>query len=345
MQEIKPLKFITIFSILLGVFLLSMTYAISSGAVPIEFRQVVKIVLGKIPVLNNMIDISDIKATQQDIVYLIRLPRVLLAALVGMALATVGTVYQGLLKNPMADPYIIGISSGAALGATVAIVFKLQMYLGNIAIPLIAFIFALGTVLIVYNLASVGGRVPIFNLLLAGIALSSFMNALMSFLMIIHTKELSQVIYWTLGSFSASNWAQIKIAAPLIILGVVILNFFTRDLNIIMFGEETAQNLGMEVEKVKKLILILGSLVIAIAVAVSGTIGFVGLIVPHATRLIVGPNHRVLMPVAGLAGAIFMVLTDTFARTFFSGLEIPVGIITALFGGPFFIYLLRKKKR
>jgi len=318
--------------------------AISIGPADITFDYVSRILLSKIPGLASLITLDNIRASQQTIVLQIRLPRVLLASLVGIALASVGTTFQGLLKNPMADPYIIGISSGAALGAAIAIVSGLTLIIGYLAVPILAFLFALISIFTVYNLARVGHKVPVYNLLLSGIALSSFMSAIMSLLMVINSREMSQIIFWLLGSFSSSNWNHVQVATPIILFGVIGLNCFVRDLNVMLFGENTAQHLGIEVEKIKKIILILGSLTVATAVSVSGTIGFVGLIVPHGVRLVVGPNHRILMPVSAIVGGMFMVITDTFARSFLNGVEIPVGIITALFGGPFFIYLLKRKK-
>lgn len=319
--------------------------AITIGPADITLNQTWRILLSQVPVLGESITLDDVKISQQTIVLQIRLPRVLLAALVGIALATVGAAFQGLLKNPMADPYIIGVSSGAALGATIAIVTGLSAVVGYLAVPWMAFAGALISTYTVYNIARVGSRVPVYTLLLAGVALSAFMSAIMSFLMVLNSKEMQQVVFWLLGSFSAKNWGHVQAAAPLIIIGVVAINCFARDLNIMLFGDHTAQHLGIDAEKTKKLLLTLGAFTAAAAVSVSGTIGFVGLIVPHGVRLVVGPDHRNLMPISALAGGIFMVITDTFARNFLGGVEIPVGIITAMLGGPFFIYLLKRKQR
>ena len=207
-----------------------------------------------------------------------------------------------------------------------------------------AFLTGLLSIFVVYNLARDGNRVPIHNLLLAGVALSAFMSAMMSLLMVINSKEMSQIVFWLLGSFSLSNWSQVLVATPIILSGIVGLIFFARELNLMIFGENTAQHLGVNTEQTKIIILIIGTLTVATAVSISGTIGFVGLIVPHTIRLLVGPNHKILLPVSAIAGGIFMVLTDTIARSLLNGTEIPVGIITALCGAPFFIYLLKKRK-
>ncbi|KUO51626.1 MAG: iron ABC transporter [Desulfitibacter sp. BRH_c19] len=318
--------------------------AVTIGPADITLGQTVKILLSEIPVLGDSIVLDDVKVSQQTIVLQIRFPRILLAALVGIALATVGATFQGLLKNPMADPYIIGVSSGAALGATIAIVTGLSAVLGYFAVPWMAFIGALISTYTVYNIARVGNSVPVYTLLLAGVALSAFMSAIMSFLMVLNSNEMQQIMFWLLGSFSARNWGHVQAAAPLILIGVVIINCFTRELNVMLFGDHTAQHLGIDAERTKKLLLTLGAFTAAAAVSVSGTIGFVGLIIPHGVRLVVGPDHRALMPISALVGGIFMVATDTFARTLLGSVEIPVGIITAMLGGPFFIYLLKRKK-
>lgn len=334
--------FITVSFIFLLGFI--MILAVTIGPANVTLSQAANIIGNKIPFINNITDISNIKSSQETIILQVRLPRIILAALTGMALAAVGTTFQGLLKNPMADPYIIGVSSGSALGASMAIVSGISIALGYFMVPLAAFIGALISIFTVYNIARVGNKIPVYNLLLSGVALSSFLSAFTSLLMILNSNETSQILYWMLGSFSGKTWEHVNIAFPFISIGILSLYFFSRDLNLLLFGESTAQNLGINVEKTKKLLLVLGSFTVASAVAVSGTIGFVGLIVPHSMRLIVGSDHRILIPAASLAGGIFMVFTDTIARTVLSPTEIPVGIITALFGGPFFIYLLKTKK-
>ncbi|MDI6855802.1 MAG: iron chelate uptake ABC transporter family permease subunit [Candidatus Thermoplasmatota archaeon] len=241
----------------------------------------------------------------------------------------------------MASPYILGISSGAAFGASLAIVLGTGVF----AIPFMAFSFALITIFVVYNIARVKGRVPMETLLLAGIAIGTFFAAQVSFMQYIAGEELRSIVFWLMGGFWASSWDKVAIAFPLILLGVVVIMFFSRDLNLMLMGEEHALDLGIKVESVKKIILIFASLVTAAAVAVSGIIGFVGLIIPHIMRIIVGPDHRILLPSSCLVGAIFLIWADTLARTMIQPTELPVGIITASFGAPFFLYLLRKRKR
>jgi iron complex transport system permease protein len=316
------------------------------GTANVSIIDTFKIIGSKIPIINRYIDTSQIPDSYKTIILSIRLPRVLLGVLVGASLSTAGTAFQGILKNPMADPYVIGISSGAALGAAISIVFKFDFnILGISTLSISAFLGALIAVFIVYNIAKVGNKVPVTTLLLAGIAVGQFLTAIMSFLMVIYSKDMSKIIYWTLGSLAGKGWKPlIRISIPTI-LSIIMMNIFARDLNIMLTGEESAHSLGVEVEKIKVYVLLLGSFMTSMVVSISGIIGFVGLIIPHIVRMIVGPDHRILLPSSALVGGIFMIFTDTIARTIISPVEIPVGIITALFGGPFFIYLLRKKKR
>ncbi|MGQ9628718.1 MAG: FecCD family ABC transporter permease [bacterium] len=336
-----------IFVFALGLLLaISILLAASIGPANISFREAAEIVVGEIPILGNRLGISDIPASHITIVLSVRLPRIALAALVGAGLSAVGVALQGLFKNPMADPYVLGISSGSALGATVAISFGLSAsLLGLGSVPLAAFAGGIGTMFLVYSLARVGGRVPISSLLLSGIVVGSFLSAVVSLIIVLHSHEVGHVIFWLMGGFSARGWQHVRASAPYIILGVAFISFFARDLNIMLLGEESAQNLGVSVERLKKILLVVSSLVTAAAVSVSGMIGFVGLIIPHVVRLLVGPDHRILVPVASLGGAIFLVVMDTLARTVISPTELPVGILTALCGGPFFIYLLRRRTR
>jgi len=279
---------------------------------------------------------------ERTIVLDIRLPRIILGILVGAALGVAGTAMQGLFKNPMADPYIIGISSGAALGASIAIVtFSSSFY----ALLLMAFVMATLTVFIVYSIASIGGKVPVATLLLAGIAVGTFMSALTSFIMYTSGENLHGIVFWLMGGLWGRSWIHVFIILPWVILGSAVIFIFARDLNAMLLGEESAQHLGIEVETVKKILIVSASLITAVAVAVSGIIGFVGLIIPHIMRLLVGSDHRILIPSSALVGGIFLVWADTISRTVISPTEIPVGIITALFGAPFFVYLLRRKKR
>ena len=330
--------------LVLGLFL-SVIVATTLGTANIGFLESIRMVIHKIPLMDRFIDVSHIPKNYLVIVQDIRLPRILLSILVGIILSISGVTFQGMLKNPMADPFIIGISSGAALGATLGIVLKIQGgFFGISSISVLAFIGALMTTLLVYNLAKIKTKVPVTTLLLAGIAVGQFFTAIISFLMVLSSSDMNRIIFWTLGSFSTKSWDQVKMIFIPVILGWGIIRFFAKDLNAMLLGEESAQHLGVEVERTKKTLLILNAFLVALAVSVSGIIGFVGLIIPHVVRLIIGPDHRILIPAAGLVGGIFMLMADTVARLLIAPMEIPVGIVTALFGGPFFIYILRQKK-
>jgi iron complex transport system permease protein len=249
----------------------------------------------------------------------------------------------------MADPYITGTSGGAALGATIAMMLPLGLAFSGLGlIPIAAFWGALATILLVYNLAKVGSKTPIVSMLLAGFVVSSMLTAVMSLLIMTNSTlllKLHSVFSFLMGSISVQYWSQIAVIAPLIIGGIIIARFFAFHLNAFSLGEEQAAYLGINVEREKILILALGSLLTACAVSLSGLIGFVGLVMPHAVRLVLGPDHRLLIPASALAGATFLMVTDTLARTVLAPTELPVGIITALIGAPVFIYLLRRTRR
>ncbi|MDO8588819.1 MAG: iron chelate uptake ABC transporter family permease subunit [Armatimonadota bacterium] len=272
-----------------------------------------------------------------------RLPRVVLAALVGMLLAVAGVALQGLLLNPLADPYTVGVSSGAALGASAAVVLGLGRLAHGYGVPLMAFAAAIGAMALVYSLARYRGRLAMHSFLLAGVVVGSFLWALLTFIITLAGQDLSVIIYWLLGSFQAPDpWGYVKLALPVGAIALVTLYAFARDLNIFALGEETAHHLGVRTESLKTIIITVTSLATAAAVSVSGIIGFVGLIAPHMARRLFGPDHRVLMPSAALLGAILLVAADAVARNVVRGGELPVGVITSLLGAPFFCYLLRK---
>ncbi|MCL0080516.1 iron chelate uptake ABC transporter family permease subunit [Dehalococcoidia bacterium] len=283
-------------------------------------------------------------AATETIIVAIRLPRVMLAGLVGAALAVAGATYQGLFRNPLADPYLIGVAQGAALGAVVGFLLPWSVA-GLSLIPALAFVGALMAVAVVYSIARVGKTLPVTTLILAGVALGAFLGSITSYLMIISGERLHGIIAWLMGRFSLSNWEQVWMIAAPCVIGVVFIWLYARPLNVMQLDEEQAQQLGISVERVKLILLVAATLITAAAVSFVGTIGFVGIIVPHAVRLIWGPDHRFLLPLTTFAGAGFLILADTAARTVLAPTEIPVGVITAFFGAPFFLYLLRHKKR
>lgn len=317
--------------------------ATALGTAPISPRHVAGILWARVIGARALAAWPEAEVT---IILQLRLPRVLTAALVGIALAAAGVLFQGLLRNPMADPYIIGTSGGAALGATLALLLPWRwVWLGFTPVPVMAFCGAVLAVLVVYNIARVGSRTPITTLLLSGFAFSSIMAAAMSFLMLLSGSALRRVVLWTMGGIGAGGWQPLAVVAPLIFLGLLGAYGFSTDLNAFLLGEDQAAYLGVQVERRKLALLVLGSLLTGAAVSVSGLVGFVGLVVPHVARLLFGPDHRVLLPTATLSGGIFLVLADLLARLLLAPSEIPVGTVTALIGAPFFIYLLRKSKK
>lgn len=323
--------------------LITLIFAMAIGTVGIEPAQIVAILGKRVFGLDLGMTWS---AAEESIIWQIRLPRVLGAAIVGAGLACAGVVFQGLLRNPMADPYLLGTSGGAALAATIA--FAIPFTLGFVVyglVPIAAFFGALIAVLIVYRLAHIGTHTPITTLLLAGFAVSSMLGALMSAMMLLSRGTLERVVLWTLGGVSASGWGMLLAVTPLIALGCVLAFALSNDLNAFLLGEEQAAALGVNVEPKKFALLGVGALMTGAAVALSGLVGFVGLIVPHFVRIVLGPNHRLLLPASFLCGAIFLVIADLIARTVLAPQEIPLGVITALVGAPFFILLLRRAKR
>lgn len=331
--------------ILTVVLIFTIILSLNVGFAQIPFSTVLKILAKRMPFLGNLVDSSNVSYVEETIIIQIRMPRILAGALVGAALAAAGVVYQGIFKNPMADPYVLGVSAGAAVGASLAIVLGIGFtLLGLSTVSISAFAGSLIAVFVVYNVSRVGSRVPVTMLLLSGIAVGIFLSAIVAVLQVIAGEKLHTIVFWLMGGFSYVEWKDVWAILPLICLGTVVIYFYARDLNILALGEETAQHLGVDVEKVKKLLLVFGSLITASAVSISGLIGFIGLVIPHITRIMIGPDHRILLPTSIIVGAIFLVICDAVARVIVSPVELPVGVITALSGGPFFIYLLRKKK-
>lgn len=315
------------------------------GAVTIGWKNVFAILFDTLP-FNLPFAGAEIAPVFYDILLRIRVPRVIMAAVVGSSLAVAGAVFQGLFRNPMADPFVIGVSSGAALGAVVAMLSGFRLAVGGFgAIPLFAFVGGISTILLVYTMARVGRAVPVMTLLLAGIAVSAFLSALVSLLTYFAGEKLHQVIFWLMGGLGGATWQQVRVMVPYALLGYICVSIFSRELNAMLLGEETAINLGVETEKVKKILLVGASLLVAAAVSTSGIIGFVGLVVPHFVRLVAGPDHRFLLPASALLGASLLIATDALARVVIAPSELPVGIITALIGAPLFIFLLKKRKK
>jgi iron complex transport system permease protein len=275
----------------------------------------------------------------------LRVARILLAIIAGAGLSVAGVVFQALLRNPLAEPYVLGVSSGAGLGATIAIILGVSA-LSAWTLPAMAFVGAIGTIFLVYTLArSAGGAVPVHTLLLSGVIVNAVLGSILMFVVSVCPSEnLHNVVWWLLGNLQIFDWSLLRVASIVVIGGVVVTVLFARDLNVMTLGEEPAAHLGLSVEHTKKLFFLVASLMTGATVAACGLIGFVGLIVPHSVRLVIGPDHRRLVPASALAGAAFLVLADSFARTVIAPMEIPIGVVTAFLGGPFFLFLLRQRK-
>ncbi len=313
------------------------------GPVPIPLGTVVKLLAAKIPLIEISVNWP---SAFETILFDIRLPHAVLMALTGMALGGSGAAYQGLFRNPLADPYIIGVASGAGLGAVLAMTVQFpSSLLGMAAVPVAAFVGALVTVTLVYSIARVGRTTPVTTLLLAGVAVGTFASALTSMLMLLSTDELHRAISWLLGGFSLGGWMPVLAALPYLFIGMGVLILLGRPLNVLQFGDEEALQLGLDVEKFKLVIVVASSLVAATAVSFSGTIAFVGLVVPHLVRILWGTDYRRLIPLAILGGGSVLLAADVIARTIMAPRDLPVGIVTSIVGAPFFLWLLRRAKR
>lgn len=316
--------------------------AVAQGPVPIPFHTVWQVLVSHLPLVHR----AGASAGADAIVWQIRLPRVVLAGLVGATLGYTGAAYQGVFRNPLADPYLIGVASGAGLGAALAIVSSLGGYWhGFSPLPLFAFAGAMGAVALSYTIARAGRTVPLMTLILAGVAISALANAVMSFMFLLHSEKFATIFSWLLGGFNTAGWRDSLLVLPYVVAGGIVTIALGRVLNVLQFGEEQAQQLGLPVEAIKLLLLLFASLAAAAAVSVSGLIGFVGLIVPHAVRLIWGPDYRRVVPLSMLIGAAFLIAADLFARLVIAPQELPIGIVTAFCGAPFFLILLKRRQR
>lgn len=326
--------------ILLLLSLLSIFFCVAIGSSSMTFSQAMKALWQKIAGLP--ID----EESHVLILFGLRLPRVLLSYLVGAALGICGAAMQGVFQNPMADPHLLGVSSGAAFGATLGLLFGVGATLmGFGVITLFAFAGGLCAVLLVHMLASVGGRTSPMRLLLAGLAMTSLLSASISGLMVYHREQIEYIVQWTMGSFTRATWNKVNLCLIVVLPVSVLLLPFSRTLNALSLGDEEAMSLGISVQGARRSILLLSTLATAAAVSVSGIIGFVGLVVPHGVRMVLGSDHRSLLPVSFFVGGIFLTLMDTLARTIAAPLELPVGVLTSIIGGVFFLWLMRKGKK
>ena len=328
-------------SVFVPLILAAALVSLSLGPVEIPAGRVASIVLAHLG-----LDFSEFARTEQLVVEQIRLPRILVGAFVGAALAVAGATMQGLFRNPMADPGIIGVSAGGAVGAVVAIATGLTG-LFFLALPAFAFLGAMAASFLVYGIAAVGGRFSMATLLLAGVAVNAFLGAIVSAIIILlpDNEALREILFWLAGGLDSRSWEHVRIASPLIVGGIAVILLMTRDLNLLMLGDDEARSMGVRVGLTRPVLLAAAALVTGSAVAVSGTIAFVGLVTPHMLRLVLGPDHRVLVPMSAAGGAVFVIVADTVARTIIQPAEFRVGILTAFVGAPFFILLLIKNKR
>ncbi len=326
-----------------GLLLLALIFSIALGAVFIPPGTILRILAHQLPGISF---IPDWPNSSQAIIMAVRLPHTVLVALTGAALATSGAAYQGLFRNPLADPYLIGVASGAGLGAVLAMSLHWpQNLLGFYLIPIAAFLGAIATVLIVYSLARINGMVPLTTLILAGVAVSAFASALTSFLMLRADDQVYRAISFLMGGSPMAGWDPVLAVLPYMILGMGLLVVSGHMLNVLQFGEDEAKQMGLNVNRAKTFVIVTASLTTAVAVAFSGIIGFIGLIVPHIVRLVWGPDYKKLIPISIFLGATALLLADILARILLAPATLPVGIVTALAGAPFFLWILRRAKQ
>lgn len=331
-----------IFLILAIMLFICMVISARLGKANIEAVQVLKIIAGK--VTGDVQFFQGIKEAQQAIVWDIRLPRIITSILVGSGLAVSGAIFQALLMNPLADSYTMGVSTGAAFGAALAIYISLIFQDFMVPITLCAFVGAFLTLGLVVSIAKVKGHINTANLVIAGIIVSTILSAAISLIKSAAGEQVAAIVYWLMGSLAARSWQHVYLGVPFIVLGTLVCFYFSGELNIMCMGEQEARTLGVDTQKIRRIFLICGSLITAVCVSISGIIGFVGLIVPHMLRFLIGSDNRFLLPLSALFGGILLLLADTAARVLLN-VEIPVGVVTTLLGGPFFIYIFASRKK
>jgi iron complex transport system permease protein len=339
--RLRPLTFYSAMLPLLGVAALG---AILVGSTPLAPGVVADVLAAKL-LPSGWVHLTPIARADEAIVWLIRLPRVLVAAIVGAGLATAGALMQGLFRNPLAEPSLTGVGPGAVLGAVTAFVLGWSTH--SVAIlPLAAIVTAILALSIVYAIATRGGVTPITTLLLTGIAVGALLTALSSLLLslnIVTWHVAQEIVFWMMGGLDSRTWAHVWLSGPFVAVGLIAALFLARDLDLLLLGEESAAALGVDVEATKRLLVFTSALLTGASVAVAGMVGFVGLVVPHAVRLLIGPPHRTLLPASALAGAVFLIVCDLAARTLIAPVEIRLGVVTALCGAPFFLLLLLRR--
>ncbi len=310
------------------------------GYIEISPLQVIKVVISRITGTSDLLQGMD--SVFPYVIMDVRLPRILTSAIVGAGLSVAGVIFQGILLNPLADPYTLGISAGAAFGASIALLLDV-MFIGCYTVPLFAFVGAVVTLLAVMFISLSGGQTSSNNLILSGIIVAAILSAGISFIKYVADEQVSIIIFWLMGSFGSKSWTDVFLILLFVLTGFVICLFFARDLNIMTLGDRSAGSLGIETNRLRIVLLVTASLITAGCVSVSGIIGFVGLVIPHLMRFFVGPDNRKLLPASALVGAILLLCADTITRAVLPT-EIPIGVLTALIGGPFFCYIFRKRQ-
>ena len=332
---------IGIIPLMLIVLLIVMVAGTAIGAVYVPFSDTFRIILKNIGILPN----ATFSEGQEPIIFLVRFPRVAVAALAGIALGSSGAVMQGMFRNPMADPGILGISSGAGLGAVLAIKLGL-VAAGMFMLPLFAFVGAFIAIMAIYILSYRKGKVPVMTLILSGIAISTFLGAITNIILTLsYDYQVKEFLFWSTGGLEGRRWEHFQLILLPVLISVILMFVYSRDLNVLLMGEEEAKSVGLSTGRLRTILLVLVSVATASAVCVTGAISFVGLIVPHIMRLIVGPDHKILLPASSIGGAIFLVICDLISRVVAIPYELGVGIITSLLGAPYFLYLLLKSKK
>lgn len=340
LQKKRQTKIRLVKGSLVVILMIILILSIGLGKAIITPHEVVKVLTGKLLFKPELYD--GVKAYKVAIIWDIRLPRIITGLLVGMGLSVAGSIFQALLMNPLADPYTIGVSTGAAFGATVIIYINLFISAVQIPIMPFAFIGALCTLLIVMRIANSSGVINSSNLIIAGIIVSSILSAGISFLKNAAGEQVSVIVFWIMGSLAAKSWTHVIVVTPIVLGGILVAYYFSKDLDILSLGDKDAKSLGIDVNKMRKIFLIIGSLITAACVSVSGVIGFVGLVIPHLIRFSLTTRNKDLIPLAAILGGLILMLADNLSRVMFAA-EVPVGVLTTLLGGPFFIYIFMKK--
>jgi len=329
----------------MALLLLSILGSLAVGSAHLTPVEVAGIVAKRLPWIGSHVG-GDWPVNAEQIIWRVRMPRVVLGVLVGASLAVAGAAFQGVLRNPLADPSTLGVASGASVGAAFLIYFGLQYaWFGQWSIPVVAFATGFASLLLVLKLARVDGKLKMETLILSGVVMQAFLGAIVSFMVALSDQVINEIIFWLMGSLAMRGWAYTQVIAPYWAVGFVLLLGYARSLNLLALGEREASHMGVNVERTKLFVLVVSTLVTAAAVSVAGVIGFVGLIVPHLVRLLAGPDYRLIVPLSAIGGGIYVLWADTLARTVLGQTEIPLGVVTAFLGAPFFAYLLNKQKK